>query len=152
MIEHTTWELRSALRPDAVVAALTAFDDDRVRIWRETSHADVYRVHEVGSDWAEVTEGIPFAWSRERYDWSVPGVVTLRQLDSNIALPAGGLIVYGIEADGTGSRIRCDRHRTFRPTRSGRMAGTYMRLFALWILRRQFAGGLSRVGIPNDPC
>jgi hypothetical protein len=143
--EHTRWVMRSDLSPDAIVAALTTFSDDRARIWRETSHPDVYHVHEVGPDWADVTEGVPSAWSRERYDWSVPGVVTLRQLDSNIAIAADGLIEYRIEPDGTGSVVHCDRRRSFRPTRAGRLAGTYMNVFGSWILRRQFAAGLARV-------
>lgn len=92
MKEHTRWVLRSGLTPDAIVAALTTFTDDRVRIWRETSHPAVYGVHEVGAGWAEVTEGVPYAWSRERYDWSVPRIVSLRQLESNIAIPTEGRI------------------------------------------------------------
>jgi hypothetical protein len=38
----------------------------------------VYQVHEVGPDWAEVTEGSKIAggvWAWERYEWSAPGVV-----------------------------------------------------------------------------
>jgi len=56
-----------------------------------------------------------------------------------------GLIEYRIEADGSGSRISRDRHRSFRPTRQGRLAGSYMLVFGPWILRRQFAAGLRRV-------
>lgn len=47
----------------------------------------VYQVHEVGPDWAEVTEGSKIAggvWARERYEWSAPGVVRATLPDSNI--------------------------------------------------------------------
>ena len=114
--ERTRWTCGRACRPTSCRRALTVFNDDRARIWRETSHPDVYRVHELGPDWADVTEGVPYAWSRERYDWSEPGIITLRQLDSNIAVPSEGLIEYRIEADGSGSLMRCDRRRTFRPS------------------------------------
>lgn len=144
MKEHTIWELRSPLAADRVIAALIEFTDDRARIWRETSHPDVYRVHDRGPTWTEVTEGIPRAWRGERYDWSAPGIVTLHQLDSNIAEP-GGLIAYQIDADRRGSRVRCDRHRSFRGTRAGRLAAIYMRLFGPCILRHQFAAGLQRI-------
>lgn len=146
MNEHTTWELWTPLSPEQVIRALTDFDDDRARTWRETSHPDIYEVHAEGPGWTEVTEGVPYAWSRERYDWSRPGVVELRQLDSNIADPAGGRIVYTIGPDGGGSTVHCDRHRSFRGTRAGRLAAIYMRILGPWILRRQFAAGLRRVG------
>ena len=133
MNEHTRWELRSTLMPDVILAAITAFTVDRPRIWKETSHPQVYQVHEVGPEWADVTEGDPFAWSREHYDWSQPGIVTLRQLDSNVADPSGGHIEYRVTADGPGSVIRCERRRAFRSTWTGLIAGSYMRLFGPWI-------------------
>lgn len=145
MREHTIWEIRSPLAPDRVIAAPIEFTDDRARIWRETSHPDVYRVHARGPTWMEVTEGIPRAWSRGRHDWSAPGIVALYQLDSNIAEP-GGLIVYRIDADGNGSTVRCERLRSFRVTRAGRLAAVYMRPFVPRILCDQFAAGLRRIG------
>jgi hypothetical protein len=146
--EHTIWTLTSSLPADRVIAALIAFSDERKRIWAETSHPAVYRVHAVGDTWAEVTEGVPFSWSRERYDWSTPGVVTLNQLESNVAIPAEGRIVYTVTAAGSedSSHIRCDRRRTFRSTPRGLLAGTIMRTLGPRALRRQFATSLRRAG------
>ena len=141
--ERTTWVLDSTLKPADVLAALVYFGPDRPRIWTETTHPKIYRVHEVGSTWAIVTEGVPSAWSRERYDWATPGIVTLAQLDSNVALP-GGRIRYTIEASARGSRIACDRARTYLATPDGLLAGIFMRLAGRPILRWQFARGLAR--------
>ena len=150
MREHTRWTLRTSLSTTAVIDAPTDFGPDRARIWPETSHPAVYVVHEVGDTWAEATEGVPHAWSRERYDWSEPGRVSLDQLDSNVALP-GGRIEYTITGvPGGGSSIICDRRRIFRQTPRGILAGTFMRLFGPAILRRQFEGSLRRLP-PTGP-
>lgn len=142
--EHTRWQLDTPLGADAVRAVLVDFSPRREAIWKETCDPAVYRVHEVGDTWAEVTEGVSYAWSRERYDWSEPGVVTLTQLDANIAEPVG-TIRYTIAAqpDG-GARIVCERYRVFRGPR-GRVLGSFMVLFGPWILRYQFRASLRRV-------
>jgi hypothetical protein len=150
--EHTTWTLMSSMPPDRVIAALIDFSDERKRIWAETSHRAIYRVHAVGDTWAEVTEGVPFSWSREHYDWSTPGVVTLEQLDSNVANPASGRIVYTVtnETSTGGSHIRCDRRRSFRATPQGLVAGAIMRTVGPRLLRQQFAIALNRLSLPPD--
>lgn len=140
--ERTRYELRVELPPERVTAALVDFGPDRVRIWRETSHPAVYRLHWLGDRHAEVTEGVPFAWSRERYDWSEPGVVILTQLDSNVA--RNGRIRYEVQPDAEGSRIACDRYREFYGLR-GRLAGTLMVIAGRAILRRQLEAGLRRL-------
>lgn len=142
--EHTRWELETALSAQAVTDALVDFSPRREVIWKETCDPAVYRVHGVGNTWAEVTEGVSHAWSRERYDWSEPGVVMLTQLDGNIVEPVG-TIRYTITTlpDG-GSRIVCERYRRFRGGR-GRMLGTFMVLLGPRVLRSQFRGSLERV-------
>jgi hypothetical protein len=142
--EHTRWVLDTPLSAEAVVDALIDFSARREVIWKETSDPAVYRVHSVGHSWAEVTEGVSYAWSRERYDWSMPEVVTLTQLESNIAEPVGS-IRYAIAAqpDG-GARVVCERYRVFRGPR-GRVLGTFMVLFGPRVLRWQFQTALGRV-------
>jgi hypothetical protein len=142
--ERTHWELDTPLSVEAVTDALVDFSPRREVISKETCDPAVYRVHAVGQTWAEVTEGVAYAWSRERYDWSVPEVVTLTQLESNVAEPVG-TIRYAISPlhDG-GARIVCERYRVFRGPR-GRLAGTLMVLIGRWILRRQFRLALERV-------
>jgi hypothetical protein len=41
-------------------------------------------VHDVGDTHADVTEGSGGIWERLYYDWSNPGRVTMRTVDSNI--------------------------------------------------------------------
>jgi hypothetical protein len=143
-IERTRWQLDTPLSAGAVLSALVDFSPRRQVIWKETCDPAVYRVHAVGRDWAEVTEGVSYAWSRERYDWSVPEVVTLTQLDANVAQPVG-TIRYTIASlpDG-GARVVCERYRVFRGAR-GRVLGTFMVLFGSRILRAQFQESLRRV-------
>lgn len=142
--EHTHWELDTPLSVEAVTDALVDFSPRREVIWKETCDPAVYRVHEVGPTWAEVTEGVSYAWSRERYDWSVPGLVTLTQIEANIAEPVG-TIRYEITARPEGgARVVCERYRRFRGPR-GRILGTFMVLFGPRILRGQFRAALKRV-------
>jgi hypothetical protein len=101
----------------------------------------VYHLHRISATDAEVTEGLPFSWSRERYDWSEPGVVTLTQLESNVA--RDGLIAYHVTPDQGGSLIACTRSRAYYGTR-GRIAGTVMTLFGARILKRQLRRGIER--------
>lgn len=142
--ERTHWELDTPLSIEAVTDSLVDFSPRREVIWKETCDPAVYRVHALGDTWAEVTEGVAYAWSRERYDWSTSGVVTLTQLEANIAEPVG-TIRYEITArpDG-GARIVCDRYRVFRGAR-GRLFGTVMVLLGQHILRAQFRASLARV-------
>ncbi len=143
-IEHTRWQLDTSLSAQAVRSALVDFSPRREVIWKETCDPAVYRVHAVGHTWAEATEGVSYAWSRERYDWSEPEVVTLTQLESNIA-ESVGTIRYTIASlpDG-GARVVCERYRVFRGLR-GRVLGTFMVLFGPRILRAQFQTSLERV-------
>jgi hypothetical protein len=142
--ERTHWELHHALAPDQVVAAMTDFSERRPAIWSETCDPAVYRVHAVGPDWAEATEGLPGSWSRERYDWSTPGVVTLTQLAGNIVETMGSIRYTISPAAHGGSQIVCDRERHFRGDISSRVRGTLMKSLGGPILRRQFRTGLDR--------
>jgi hypothetical protein len=143
-VEYTRWQLDVALAAEAVLAALVDFSPRREVIWKETSDPAVYRVHAVGNSWAEVTEGVSYAWSRERYDWSEPDVVTLTQVEANIAEPVGA-IRYSISGQpGGGTRIVCERYRVYRGVR-GRILGTFMVLFGPPVLRSQFRVAMQRV-------
>jgi hypothetical protein len=86
--EITQYALDVAYAPEDVIKTLVDFSDRRPLIWRETCHPEAYRLHSLTATGADVTEGVPVSWSREQYDWSVPGFVRLRQIDSNMARPA----------------------------------------------------------------
>ena len=143
-IERTRWQLDTPVSSDAVTGALVDFSPRRQVIWKETCDPAVYRVHAVGHSWAEVTEGVSYAWSRERYDWSVPEVVTLTQLEANIAEPVGRIRYTVSPLPEGGTRIVCERYRVFRGFR-GRLLGTLMVLFGAPILRGQFRKSMDRV-------
>ena len=142
--EHTHWELHTPLSVEAVTDALIDFSPRREVIWKETCDPAVYRVHEVGPTWADATEGVSYAWSRERYDWSIPGLVTLTQLEGNIVDPVGTIRYEITPRPGGGATIVCERYRRFRGGR-GRVLGTLMVLFGARILRSQFKTALGRV-------
>ena len=75
--------------PEQFVAALTDFGPDRSKIFGNS--ADGYlKVHDEGSDRADVTEGSRGVWERLRYDWSDPHRVVLTTIDSNVWGGASG--------------------------------------------------------------
>jgi hypothetical protein len=77
----------SDLAPEVVLAAGRDFSDRRAQMWPDV-HVEHLRVHEVGDNYAEVTEGNPwpigYVWERLHYDWSEPNVVRGRVVDSNL--------------------------------------------------------------------
>jgi hypothetical protein len=68
--------------PEQFVAGLTDFGPGRSKLFGYS--ADGYlKVHDRGSDWADVTEGSRGIWERLHYDWSDPNRVVLTTTDSN---------------------------------------------------------------------
>lgn len=87
-IEFTISSPRS---PEDVRAALLDFSAQRPRLWPAIDPG-VYRVHDVGDTWADVTEGSAVMggiWARERYDWSAPDVVRATVQEANLWHPGG---------------------------------------------------------------
>ena len=102
------------ISPERFIAALTDFSDRRPALWPNLD-TKFYRLHERGDTWAEVTEGTDVlggVWARERYDWSAPGRVVLRLVESPHFRP-GTTIEYtvtprpggGCQVDVVSSRI-----------------------------------------------
>jgi hypothetical protein len=68
--------------PEQFVAALTDFGPGRSEIFSRS--ADGYlKVHERGTDQADVTEGSGGIWERMHYDWSDVNHVVVTTTDSN---------------------------------------------------------------------
>jgi hypothetical protein len=68
--------------PEQFVAGLTDFGPGRAELF--TNSADDYlKVHDLGPNKADVTEGSGGVWERLRYDWSDPTHVVLTTTDSN---------------------------------------------------------------------
>jgi hypothetical protein len=101
------FEVDTAVSADRFVSALTDFSPRRAEIWPNID-AQHLKVHEVGPDWADVTEGSSLAggvWERNRYDWSTPGTVRVETTESNTWRP-GSSWLYRVEPAGAGSHIR----------------------------------------------
>ncbi len=88
--------------------ALTDFGPERGTIWGNSQLPHLI-LHKLGVKEAEVTEGSKVfggVWERLQYDWSKPGIITLRTIDSNIWANGSGW-QYNFEKtdDGSGTLI-----------------------------------------------
>jgi Polyketide cyclase / dehydrase and lipid transport len=144
------FEVETPLPPERVLAAATDFSKRRPEIWSGIDPKQ-YRVHAVGESTAEVTEGgreFGGIWARERYDWSDPGVVTARAIDSNVFGPESvwELRVWPIPAGG--SRVAWTSRR--RPNSlKGRLVVLALRIAGRRHLRDYLQNTLSR--LENHP-
>ena len=69
--------------PEQFIAGLTDFGPGRDKLFGNST--DQYlKVHEKGSNYADVTEGSSGIWERLRYDWSDSKHVVLTTTDSNL--------------------------------------------------------------------
>src|SRR5262245_49790034 len=83
------FDLTTGVSPDRFIAALTDFSPARADLWPNIDSQHL-KVHEVGPDWADVTEGSSLAggvWERNRYDWSTAGTVRVETAESNTWRP-----------------------------------------------------------------
>jgi len=119
------FELRSPLGPDEVLANLVDFGERRLRLWPGIDPA-VYRVHDVGEGWADVTEGSDVfggIWARERYDWSTPGVVRATVQESNVWHPGGTWTLRAEPGSNGDSRLTVIRDRRPRNAKARLLEG-----------------------------
>jgi hypothetical protein len=81
----------TTVTPEQFVAALTDFGPGREEIFGNS--ADSYlKVHDMGVDEADVTEGSGGVWERLHYDWSDPTRIVLTTTDSNTWGGASGYV------------------------------------------------------------
>jgi hypothetical protein len=77
--------------PEQFIAGLTDFGPGRAKLF--SNSADAYlKVHDIGQNDADVTEGSAGIWERLQYDWSTPQRVVLTTTDSNTWGPGSGHI------------------------------------------------------------
>lgn len=77
---------KTSVSPEQFIASLKDFGPNRGSVWAN-SQSQYLVLHDQGPSWAEVTEGSNFfggVWERLHYDWSKPGTIILRTLDSNV--------------------------------------------------------------------
>ncbi len=68
--------------PEQFVAALTDFGPGRSEVFGNSDDGYL-KVHDLGRDHADVTEGSGGIWERLSYDWSDPNRVVMKTTDSN---------------------------------------------------------------------
>jgi hypothetical protein len=122
----------SSVSPERVLAATTDFSDRRPEIWPRISRK-YYAVHEVGDNWAEVTEGSDMMggiWARERYEWSEPNTVRATIVDSNIF--KSGIWEMRVEPRNGGSHVEVNYHRQSKG--KGRLMGAIVTLMGRRVL------------------
>jgi len=103
----------TSLPPDVVVAAATDFSERRPEIWADLD-PDVFLVESLGDREAVVVEGSKTFGgieARESYDWSSPGVVRSRVIESNVFAPGSWWELRVDAADDGGSRVEWTSHR-----------------------------------------
>jgi hypothetical protein len=79
-------KVRTSISPEQFLVALTDFGSERGTIWGN-SQSTHFILHSLESDTADVTEGSKVfggVWERIHYDWSKPGIIELRTIDSNV--------------------------------------------------------------------
>jgi hypothetical protein len=121
------FDIPTSLPPEKVKAMLLDFSDRRPDTWPGLGR-DQYKVYSIGETSAEIREGNkrPDVWARERYDWSVPGVVRWEVLESNFSAPGSFLEAHLNPKEGGGTTVHIVWSRT--PTSA-------MGKFALGVIR-----------------
>jgi hypothetical protein len=111
------------------IAALTDFGERRPELWPNLD-TKFFRLHDRGDTWADVTEGTDIfggVWARERYDWSEPGIVRLRLLESADFRP-GTVIKYRVTPNAVGGcHVEVDFQRIAKSLR-GRVVGVAVQM------------------------
>jgi hypothetical protein len=108
-----TFQIESPLRANEVIEALTDFSERRPELWPAID-PKVYRVHEVSSGSALVTEGTDFMggiWATELYEFNGSNTVRATVQESNFWHPGGTWELYAEPRDGGGSVLRVTRDR-----------------------------------------
>jgi hypothetical protein len=134
------------IAPERFIAALTDFSDRRAALWPNLD-TKFYRLHEQGDTWAEVTEGTDILggiWATERYDWSEPGHVVLRLIESPHFRP-GTTIEYTV-APRPGGGCHVEVVSTRSPTSwQGRLVGSILSIVGTRRLARDLRTTLERL-------
>ena len=73
----------TALTPEQYIAGLTDFGAGRSKLFGNSTD-EYLKVHRLGSNDADVTEGSYGIWERLHYDWSDPNRVVMTTTDSNL--------------------------------------------------------------------
>ena len=130
-------DVDTTLSPAQVIEAFTDFTDRRTELFPGLA-PEYYKVHSLDETSADVMEGTakPKIWVRETYDWSQPGEVTWKCVDSNI-FKSGTMITVRPEPTETGSTVHIAWEREPK-TIKARMLITLMTMSGGRFMRRYF--------------
>jgi hypothetical protein len=144
------FQVTTALPPDRVLGGLTDFSDRRPSIWPNIDQAH-FRVHEQGSDWAEVTEGNVLAWERNRYDWNAgAGEVTIQTIESDAWAPGSRWRYKLLPTPTGGTQIDVTVARTPRTVR-GRLIAIGLPILGRRVLKADMEKVLERLARAPSP-
>lgn len=131
---------KTTVSAEQFVAALTNFGPERELIWGN-SQSNHFILHKLEANKAEVTEGSNHfggVWERLHYDWSNPGVIELRTLDSNIWAPGSGWQYKLHETDdGSGTLITATVTR-YPSSRKGYLILIFLSTIGRPIIKKSF--------------
>ena len=150
---HIHYGADGAIPAARFIGALTDFGPRRPELWPGLD-AKFYTVHEVGDTWADVTEGTDVlggVWGREHYDWSEPGLVRLRLIDSN-DFRSGTVIDYRVtDRPEGGCHVSVDFQRIATTVR-GKLVGLVVQLTGSRRFAAELREALDRVAkLPAGP-
>jgi hypothetical protein len=138
----TRFVVHTSMSPSDVMALLTDFGPDRANRWPNVDEAH-FTVHDLGPDWAEVTEGNAMGWERERYTWDAEaGTVAINTVDSNLWGPGSGWR-YELTTAAAGTDMQVTLTRVPKSFR-GRLFGALIPLVGARTLGRQFRSVLAK--------
>jgi hypothetical protein len=138
----TRFTVHTSLTPNEVMELFTDFGSDRASRWPNVNDAH-FKVHDVGPDWAEVTEGNGLAWERERYAWdAAEGTITIDTLDSNLWAPGSGWR-YKLKPASGGTDVHVTLTRQAKSLR-GKLVGALIPVLGARTLSRQFRSVLAK--------
>jgi hypothetical protein len=138
----TQFTVHTSLSPSDVMGLFTDFGPDRASRWPSIDDAH-FKVHDVGPDWAEVTEGNAMGWERERYAWNADaGTVAIDTLESNLLGPGSGWR-YELRPAAEGTDVQVTLTRVPKSLR-GRLIGALIPIVGARTLGRQFQSVLRK--------
>ena len=138
----TRFTVHTGLSPSEVLDLFTDFGPERASRWPNVDAAH-FKVHELGPDWAEVTEGNAMGWERERYSWdAAAGTVAIDTLDSNLWGQGSGWR-YQLTSAAGGTDVQVTLTRVPKSL-LGRLVGALIPIVGSRALGRQFRSVLRK--------
>ena len=133
--------------PEQFIAGLTDFGPGRAKLFGNSTD-NYLKVHEKGSNYADVTEGSNGIWERLHYDWSNPNHVVLTTTDSNLwGGRSGHTYTFTRQTNGT-TNVDVVIVREGKNLK-GRLLGALVGILARGHLEKQFANTLKAIEARN---